>query len=310
MVATGTALALGGGALLGGIAGALGDNKNVTQDQSSHQSQDSGIRLGAASNLENYAGSQIRSNYDMLNNYMGAGPGLQDVQAGYQSQQDLASLLKQMQESGGLPGQEDIAAGNGLANNLFNARRLSLSNSFQEQMSSANQQAALMGRSMNDPILRAKLAQEQTRQSGMLAAEQNDLATQLAMNLPGQRLGFAQQRAGLLGGLASQAMANRQALLSLGQNLQANERAFRVETGERYGNTANTSYTSQNQSGGTGGAISGGIAGAFAGVGGIASGMKGLQGLFGGNNTVDLSNTTQLAPANGIMDLYGRGVRG
>jgi hypothetical protein len=188
---------------------------------------------------------------------------------------------------------------------LFGARRTALGQSFEDQLMQSNRQAALMGRAQNDPILKAKLAQEQIRQQAMLDAEQGGLATQLAMQLPGQRLGFAQQRSQILGGLATQAMANRQALAALGSGIMNSERGFRLDTGLRFNTgTANTQATSNmfsntavqslsnlfsntnssqttnatsNSTGTSGGGFKGAVAG---GLGGAAAGIK-LGGALG-----------------------------
>jgi hypothetical protein len=251
-----------GGAAVGGLAGSLGKGSN--QDYSS------GMSLGNASSNEQLGGSIMGSSIQDMQGLVGAGPGMQDVQAGLTSQRDLAAMLQQYAQSGGLPGEQDINTSNNIAGKLFQAQRLGLQQNFDDQSVEASRASALMGRTSSDPILRAKLAQEQTRQAGMLDAQQGAFSQQFALNLPGQRMGYAQQRAGLLGGLATQAMANRQALAGLGEALQTNERNFRLATASRYGNQNTQS----------GGGWAGGLTGALAGAG-AGLGIVGMMGGFG-----------------------------
>jgi hypothetical protein len=138
-----------------------------------------------------------------------------------------------------------------------------------------------MGRSLNDPILAAKLAQEQTRQGAMLEANQGSFAQQFALAQPDRRLGYANQRANILGGLATQAMSNRQALAAMGEGILQREREFRLATANRSGTNTNTS----------GGGVAGGIGGALAGgalgmnLFGGGDGGKSLGKLFGAGRT-------------------------
>jgi hypothetical protein len=160
-----------------------------------------------------------------------------------------------------------------MAGSLFQAQRLGLQQSMQDQTVAANRQAALSGRSANDPVLRAKLAQEQMRQGSMLDAQQGAFGQQLAMALPGQRLQYAGQRANLAGGLATQAMQNRLTLASMGEGIMNMERDWRLKTARHF------STSEQSTGGGIGGAISGGLAGFGTGAA-IANGF-GSGGSFG-----------------------------
>jgi hypothetical protein len=241
-----------GGALLGGVAGAFGSN--------SKQSQTSWIDAGNATGAENAGQSGMMGAYGQLQDFVNRGPGGQDVTNAYGAQTDLAAMLKQMQESGGLPAGTDIAQAQNLAGGMFQAQRVGLQQNFLDQSQQADRQAALMGRGGNDPVLRAKLAQEQTRQSAMLDAQQGAFGQNLAMQLPGQRLGFAGQRANVLGGLATQAMQNRQSIAAMGEGIMNQERNFRLQTAKRYGEQT------QSSGGGIGGAISGALGGAGTGM--------------------------------------------
>jgi curved DNA-binding protein CbpA len=260
-----TGAAIGAG--VGAVAGGMG-----TKSSSSGQS---GIMLSDPSDFENYiagAGGNkglTQKNLETLDWWVrDYGGNAGDINASTEAQRGLADLLKQYSQTGGLPGQSDIDTSNNISARLFGGQREQLNQSFADQTTDANRRAALMGRSLNDPILAAKLAQEQTRQSRVLDANQGSFAQQMAMNLPMQRLGFAGQRADVLGGLASQAMKNRLTLASLGDSALNTERNWRLSTGTRFNNSEST------QGGGLGGAISGALGGAGTGAS--------LAGLFGG----------------------------
>ena len=205
----------------------------------------------------------IENQFGQLNDYINAGPGQSDIEASLGASRGLADMLQQYSQGGFLPSESDISTANTQAGNLFQAQRTALSQAFEDQTIEANRRAAIQGRAGNDPILAAKLAQEQTRQSAMLQSQQGSLAQQLAMAMPGQRLGFASDRANLMGGLASQAMANRQAILSLGSQLGGNERNFRFSTADRTNN--------QSSGGGFGGFMSGMLGGAGMGLSAASS---------------------------------------
>lgn len=257
----GTALGLGI-AGLGALAGAQG--KNSTQTES--------VDAGNPSFNENLGSQGMMSAYSQLQGMMGAGPGQQDVAASTDASRGFAQMLQQYAQNGAGPSQGDINQGNTLAASVFAPQQTALQQSFVDQGVQADRQSALMGRSINDPILQAKLRTEQMRQSAMLGSQQGSFATQYAMQQPMQRLGFAQQNAQVLGGLATQAMANRQSLAAMGAGIMGNERQYRLQTASR--------TQSQQSGGGLAGAISGGL-------GGLASGMNlmngmGAGGLFGG----------------------------
>ncbi len=264
-VATGTALAIGGMAAVGGIAGSLA--KKTDQEQQSH------IDAGSATNLEGQGAGLLSSGMSGFQSMVNAGPGAQDVTAGLDSSRSLADMLKAYSQQGGAnPNAQDISSSNQLASGMFQYQRTALGQNFDDQRVQASQQAALMGRSQNDPILRNKLAQEQTRQASLLDSQQGSWAQNYALQQPMQRLGFASQRNDVLGGLASQALANRQAMASMGAGVMGAERNFRVQTGTHYG--------SQTQS--SGGGLQGGLMGALAGAGAGASLMTGFGGMSGG----------------------------
>lgn len=283
---------VGGGLALGAAAGSMKDK--ATQQSSS------GIDLGKMSGRERGANQGVTSDYNSLRSLVGAGPGQGDVTASLGASRSLADMLAAYGKEGGAdPTAGDITRAGSLASQLFAAQRIQMEQGFGDQQTQANRQAALMGRGANDPILKAKLAQEQTRQSSVLNAQQGGWATQYAMQQPMQRLGFASELANVRGGLASQAMANRQALMAAGQGIQANERNWRLAKAERW------STGTQESGGGLKGAITGGIAGASTGMSAM-TGLMGMPGMgagggFGGgagmgNNMLSGRNYSQPAP--------------
>lgn len=245
-IGTGLALGIAG---LSGLAGAAG----------SHSSQSQSIDAGEATNNEFEGQNGMMNAYRSYGNMVNfGGPGQSDVAAGTDATRQFAQMLKQYSQNGAGPNADDISQGNSLAKNIFAPQQTALSQSFTDQGVAADRQAALMGRSVNDPILQAKLRTEQMRQSAMLGAQQGSFATQYAMQQPMQRLGFAQQHAGVMSGLATQAMQNRQALAAMGEGIMNNERQFRLATATRTQN--------QQSGGGLGGAITGFLGGAGSGM--------------------------------------------
>jgi hypothetical protein len=257
---------IGGSALLGGIAGAFG--------KQSSQSTTSSVDAGQATGNEVYGQQGMMDMYRQLQGFVGAGPGQADVAAGYGAQKDLADTYQKYAQGGYLPGAEDQARAGSTANALFAPQQAALNNSFQDQSFAANRSAAAMGASGNDPILAAKMRTEQTRQQQGLDASRGAFGQQLAMAMPMQRLGFQEQHAQALGGLATQAMANRQALAAMGEGIMNNERNFRLATATR------TSNQETQSGGGVGGFITGALGGA-----GVGMSAAGAFGNFGGQQS-------------------------
>ncbi len=232
--------------------------------------------LKDASTYEKQLQTGESTRYNQLNSLVDAGPGTSDVMAGTQASRSLADMLAQYSKTGGLPGAEDYNTGRSIAAQQFDPQRTALDQQFTQDTTAANRQAALMGRSINDPILRNKLLQNKNNQLAMLNSQQNAAATNFALSQPMQRLGFASQLADVRGNLASQAMSNRQTLLSLGNTLKQQERDFRLNTSTRFG-VGNSSSQS-------GGGLLGGL-GALASVTGsmmsLAGGMGGMGGMGG-----------------------------
>jgi hypothetical protein len=278
------AVAGAAGGILGGIAGAQGDNT------SKHSTK--GMDLAPETALEKSATSNITDLYSQLQGLTQAGAGQSDVSAATTSQRDLASMLQSFAAGGFMPGEADINSANGLASQLFKPQQVQLDQTYQQQQEEAARLAAKLGRPINDPIIQAKLGQERMRQQSSLAAQQGSYAAQYAQNLPMQRLGFASQLSDVRNNLASQAMANRQALLGLGQSLRNDDRNFRMGTAQTWSNEDTHS----------GGGFAGMLSGA---LGGLGAGMKaapGLSAAFGGMFSSGPKVASPTATAGGTMD--------
>ena len=236
-------------------AGAGGDQRNLSPAGAFEQQG-----LGSA--------SRGLSQFEEL---IGQGPGAEDIQNALGAQRSFADQLGAASEGGLLPTEQDISSTGSLAERLFQGQRFAQEQAFAEQRQGAQRQAALLGRSATDPVLAAKLAQSQTSQSGQLAANQGSFATQLALQQPGQRLSLAGQRANVLGGLASQALNNRQNLFKLGQSVRGQESTFRT-------NAAGSGPDSAAR-------FSQGLAGFVGQSAGLGGSIQDLFGSFGGSPT-------------------------
>jgi len=254
--------ALAGGAAIGAIAGS---QKNVTD-----QSSTSGLILDPASQQETKARDTMMGAFDQYGNMVNAGPGQSDVSNAYSNNQSLAAMLGQYAKGGYNPTDSDISGANSLFAKLFQPQQTALNQSFDTQNQNFNKQAALMGRDPNDPVFRSKLAYQQSRDQQLLSAQQNSAAQQYAMQQPFQRLNFAQQQNGVLNGLATQAMANRQALASMGQGIMNSERQFRLLSAGKWSDSQQSS----------GGGLQGALNGAMAGMGTGAKLASGFGSMF------------------------------
>lgn len=197
-------------------------------------------------------GGFLQQNFQDLAQMVGEGPGLEDVQRSVAAQREFAGR-------GGLAGGKDISNAQNFISQLFAPQEEALAQSFRDQQISADRVAGITGRGANDPILRNKLAQEQTRQQAMLGAQRTAATAQTAQQAAGTRVD-------LLSGLANQALNNRQVLSGLGSNLLAQERQFRLATGRNV-------VTEKKQPG------LGEI------IGAIGSGIGMVGGLFGGGGS-------------------------
>ncbi len=207
-----------GGAVLGGLSGLLGAS--------------GGKSVPGPSPLEQQANGYTSQSMSQLNSMVGLGPGAQDVTAGYNAQNDLASMLKKYAGGGNMPTEQDWGQANQFAGSAFAGQRVAAKQNFEGQQQRAAQLAAQMGRPVNDPIIQAKLSQEYMQGQERLGADQGAYASQMALQMPQQRLGYTSQLADVRSNLASQAMSNRQALLNMGQQVGNSQAQQRFQTAQ------------------------------------------------------------------------------
>lgn len=285
--------------VFGAVSGAIkGAEDNVATSTNRVEVQDPGAFERRLRSLQGDFFTQLQNLTDS------SGVGAADVQASTSAQRDLASTLQQLSQTGGLPGSKDLAAGQNFAQQAFAPQQVALNQAFEQQNQQFARAAALSGRSTTDPVFRNQLAQQQTRDQELLAAQQNAAAQQFALALPGQRLQYQASRADVLGGLANQAFSNRQSLLQLGNTLANQERNYRLQTATR--------TNEQVQQGSLGQALLGGLRGFSAGVniagnvfktvasaatGGLAGGLLGGGGGGGGGDPTANIDQRYSAPA-------------
>jgi hypothetical protein len=263
--------------------------------------QTSGIKLAPESDLERLASGQISGNFGDLIKMLSGGPGQGDVDASNASQQDFVKMMRGINASGGLPTDEDRRQANIFADDIFRPQTEALNQSFTQQNEGAARLAAKLNRPINDPIIQAKLRQEQMRQSSMLGAERASFTSQEARNSPFRRLSLQGQLADAQGSLASQAMSNRMQLLNLGNSLQSQERNFRIQTGERFTNGTQTQHSGGGLMGGLGA-----MTGAFGSVmGAVGQGMS--LGTMGGGGNIQKSQATPSFVPMQTGTAYGQG---
>lgn len=254
------------------IAGAVGgDSKQISENVST-------VDVGDQTRL-NALATQDTNQLAALTGMVDQGPGGRDVLAGTEAQRNLAALFGREATTGGLPGQQDIRGAQGFASQIFNPQRVALQQALEQQSRSAARQGALLGRSATDPILRAKLASEQTRQQQMLEAQQGAFSADYANQLQQNRLNLSSQQANILGGLATQALQNRQTLLSLGNQLTQQEREWKLATATR------RSRGTQSNEVGAGDRV----------AAGISSGLSGFSSAMGiGNSFMNMGQNNQM----------------
>jgi hypothetical protein len=273
------------GAIAGGILGAIAGGAGSPTSQNSTSSvnlRDFNDLNKGSSGLENAAYGAQLNNLSSLTDLVNAGPGTSAVGDANQATNQYANMLQQFLGQGGLPNQQQIGQANNYANQIFAPQQEALKQSFYDQNIQNSRLAAKLGRPVNDPILANKLAFEQTRQQQMLGAQRGAFAADFANQLPGRQLDLASAFSNVRQGLASQAFQNRQALLTMGQQLTNSERQYRLNAAGRTTNTTGSS----------GGGLGGMIGGAFAGVGAMA----GVSKLFGNKNPG--GDDTQLPASN------------
>ena len=233
--------------------------------------QTSNVKLSQMGSLERLGANLTEEELKQLKDLVSKGAGSQDVTNSLNSQRDLATLLQSYSQGGFLPTAQDTSTAQQYAKDIFAPQQTSLNQLFASQQTDANRQAAMLGRDINDPILRNKLAQSQANEQGILIAQQTALSAQTAQNMPLQRLGFASDLANVNQSLANQAFQNRQTLLNLGNTVQQQGQNFRLNTATRTSNT-NTDTGLVGLAGGISGLIGGGI--------GISNGLSTLFNSF------------------------------
>lgn len=261
-----------GGAVIGGVAGS---QKDVVETERRRL-------LGAPSDLEKLGLQVQQEELGTLRDFVSQGPSGDDLQASLTAQRGLAARFGELSETGLLPTSQDITRTSGIAQQIFAPEQTALEQFFRRQETEAQRTSARLGRPVNDPILQSKLRTGFLEQQALLGARTGSFAAQLALQQPQQRLSLQQAQASVLGGLASQALQNRQTLLGLGQQIANSERNFRLQSAPEIGR--------QTSGGGLKGGLLGGLSGAAT-LGGAAAGFGGgggglpLPGFGGGQQS-------------------------
>lgn len=256
MPAGGMLTAVGIGAGVGAIGGMFGKPSSSTTR----------IETGDATNLQKSIEPVDVSAFKELADMLQFGAGAGDVRAGRGAQLNFADMLAQYSKNGGIPDQAGMAQNMQAAKLAFSGQQTAIDQSLEQSRQAYARQAAISGRGPNDPVFMGMMNQERMRAQERLGAQETQFA---AFGLPQQRLQYTAQLADVRGNLASQAMSNRQALLSLGNNLNSSERQWRLGQASR--------TTEGSEGGGMSGMFGGALAGAGAGFG-----LGSKMGLFGG----------------------------
>lgn len=260
-----------GGALSGLAGGLFGEGYDAFDDVID-QSSTSTVNLRDFEDLTKGQSGLAADAYDVqtgglenLRNLLTRGGTAQvegDIDAARGAQLSLAQMLQQAQSG---PSSQNLVDAQGFANSIFKPQELALQQQFKQSETETSRLAARLGRQVDDPILRAKLAESQAVQSAQLGAQKGAFTAQTAQGFQNQALQMQNQLAQVRGGLATQALQNRQALMGMGQSLLNQERQFRLNTATRTGNQQ------QIQQGGFGDAF-----GAVLGVAGVGAKFAGM----------------------------------
>lgn len=281
----GAALPIGGG-ILGGIIGGGGSQQNQTQRFGVNAPLSA---LGQQS--QTGTGNAYQAYQNLVNSQSGSLMG---------APEQYANMLQQYAKNGGVPNEQQVGYANQYAQNIFAPQQAQLNNVFNQAQVNTNRSAAQLGRSINDPILQAKLAQYQGQQQNVLSGQQTALASQFAQQLPNQQLGYAQL-------LNNQAFQNQQNVMGLGQGILKGEQGYSLGMADRTGT----------QNGQSGGGLGGALSGILSGAGGGLNMMNILSQIFGGGGggALNLAGTdaalgagaTEGIGALGAGDLIGGG---
>lgn len=288
----------------GAAIAAASDKKTTAKSEST-------IELADKSLTHRTAEDGVANSYHDLRELSGQGPGASDVKNATSATRSLADMLEEYSKTSGLPTDADIGNANTLAGKLFAARRTSLDQDFLKQTTDAQRLSAQLGRPVDDPILQAKLRTGFMQQNDMLASEQQAGATDLALQMPGQRLKFAGQRADVLNSLSAQAFNNRAAILQAGSSLLNNERQYQLAISKKKQSSEQIQHGSTGQAIGAGmmagGAAFGSVMSMGAGGGGGMGGGGGLSGIGGGlgNGGLDMNTSANLAASRAQPSAFG-----
>jgi hypothetical protein len=253
------AIAVGVAAVAGGAAG---QEKDKVSQSGSQANVSQVLAAPAGADEQKARGIQL----DQIDQ-------LQARLSSLESSSTLDNLDKLMAELGQAPSADRISQSNKYADQIYQPRQEQLNQSFQDQTRGFQARAALMGRSSVDPIMAARLAQEQVRQQSSLNAEKGSFAANEAVNAPARQFN---NQMGALQGLSNQAISNRQAVYSLGSDFANTQMNFRLATATRTGNSV------QNNEQLSGGGFKGFMTGFMAGGAGMAKMVGGGAGGGGG----------------------------
>jgi len=226
------------GALLGGVVGAIagaGGSSTTTE-----------LNLDPAGALEKQAGSLTREQLAQLQELIGSGAGGQDVSTALSSSRQFSETLRTAAATGFGSRQLQRQAG-AQAQAFLAPQREQLSQTFEDETTRTAQLAAQLGRSIDDPILQAKLSTARFREEALLSSQQAGLQLQFGQ----QQLGLLGQATGVDQSLSAQAFQNRFGVLQAGQGVLGQQQQFRLGSA---GQTVSSG-------GGLAGAISGGLGG-------------------------------------------------
>lgn len=270
-------IAAAAAAVIGGIAGGQKDSATSYSEGSS----ESHLNLRNFEDLNKGQSGLEKTGYEAnvtgfadLQKLLGMGPGANEVQTNTQYQNTFAGQLQDMLQKLNNPTAADTAANYAKAQQLFAPQQTALNQQFQDQNVASNRLSARLGRAGNDPIMRNKLAQEQTRQQTMLNSQIGSYGQQLPQEQANNLLNIGGNLSNLRAGLATQAFTNRQTLMGMGSQLMNSERQYRINTGQQVGNQYQ--HGEGLSGGGLKGAVSGATSafGAVAGMGGTGGGMS------------------------------------
>lgn len=247
-----------GGGLLGAIAGGQKDKQSTTNNTSTRVDLQSFDDLNKGrSGLETDAyNSQVSSFQDLLKLVQG-GPGQAEVDSNLSFQNSFAKQLQAMLGKIGNQTQADVQNNFGQAQQLFAPQQTALNQQFADQTTASNRLSARLGRAGNDPIMRNKLMQEQTRQQTMLNSQIGSYGQQLPQIQAQQAVELGGALSNLRGGLASQALQNRQTLMGMGNQLAQAERNYRLQAAGRTTNSLQETIDGGGFKGAVGGLLGG-----------------------------------------------------